>query len=146
MVDHSVSYGYIVAPVLAFATAQIIKTAIEYRRIKRLHISQLFKSGNMPSGHTATMTALLSVMWLTNGMSELFAITLVISILTIYDSLVARRSVGEQGTALLRLLERSPFSKDPMPRVALGHKPLEVIAGGVLGVLMGTIVAFFITT
>ncbi len=65
--------------------------------------------------------------------------------ITAYDAMMSRRSAGEQGLALRKLLEKSIFAKEPMPYVALGHKPLEVLAGGTLGILIGLIVAFLIT-
>lgn len=103
-------------------------------------------SGRMPSGHTATMVALATVVAVRDGLeSGLFAVTAVIALITAYDSMMSRRSAGEQGLALTKLLQKSPFSKDPLPYVALGHKPLEVLAGGVLGVFVGLVVAFLIT-
>jgi len=77
--------------------------------------------------------------------SGLFAVTAVIALITAYDSMMSRRSAGEQGVALRKLLEKSPFAKDPLPYVALGHKPLEVAAGALLGFLIGLSVAFLIT-
>ncbi len=82
---------------------------------------------------------------MSEGFSNLFAVVVVFSIIFIHDALVARRSIGEQGMAVLKLISTSRFAKDPLPRIALGHKPLEVLAGGVLGVIVGLIVAFFIT-
>lgn len=99
----------------------------------------------MPSGHSAVVTSLATVIFIHEGFSGLFAVAATLAMLTVYDALVARRSIGEQGQALIRLIEKSPFAKDPLPRVALGHKPLEVIAGMTLGGVLGMIVAFFIT-
>ena len=138
--------AYFIAAGLAFALAQLIKYVLN-RRAKELGgWRQLYMSGRMPSGHTATMTALATVVAVRDGLeSGLFAVTAVIALITAYDSMMSRRSAGEQGLALRKLLEKSPFSKDPMPYVALGHKPLEVVAGAALGFLIGLAVAFLIT-
>ena len=138
--------AYFLAAGLAFALAQGIKYLLN-RRAKELGgWRQLYMSGRMPSAHTATMVALATVVAVRDGLeSGLFAVTAVIALITAYDSMMSRRSAGEQGLALRKLLEKSIFAKDPMPYVALGHKPLEVMAGAVLGLLIGLGVAFLIT-
>lgn len=137
------SVGYLLAPVLGFMAAQIIK----YLRASRgdKNWKQFFRSGSMPSSHTAVVIALATVVYAHAGFSELFAVVAVLAMITVYDALVARRSIGEQGTALVRLIEKSPFAKDPLPRVALGHKPKEVMVGAGLGMAIGIAVAIFIT-
>lgn len=138
--------AYFIAAGLAFGLAQGIKYLLNRRAAEAGGWRQLYMSGRMPSAHTATMTALATVVAVQDGVqSGLFAVTAVIALITAYDSMMSRRSAGEQGLALRKLLEKSPFSKDPMPYVALGHKPLEVAAGALLGGLIGFAVAFLIT-
>lgn len=139
------SYAYLLAPFLGWLLAQVVKNILRLFSQKGSISKKLFSSGDMPSAHTATVVALATVIFANEGISNLFALASVLAAVTIYDALVARRSIGEQGTALLRLIEKSPFAKEQLPRVALGHKPLEVVAGGVLGLVIGMIVAIFIT-
>ena len=139
--------AYIIAAVIAFLVAQGLKMIIssQGQKLRNKGWRRAFESGRMPSSHTTVVVAFASSILFTEGVSKLFAIAVVFAMVTIYDSLVVRRSSGEQGTALLKLLEASVYSKDPMPYIALGHKPLEVIAGFVLGVMIGGGVAIFIT-
>lgn len=138
--------AYFIAAGLAFGLAQGIKYLLNRRAKDSSGWRQIYMSGRMPSGHTATMVALATVVAVRDGHeSGLFAVTAVIALITAYDSMMSRRSAGEQGLALRKLLEKSIFSKEPMPYVALGHKPLEVAAGAVLGGVVGFIVAFLIT-
>jgi acid phosphatase family membrane protein YuiD len=138
--------AYLAAAGVAFALAQAIKYLLNRRAKGSSGWRQLYMSGRMPSAHTATMTALASVVAINDGLdSGLFAAVAVVAVMTGYDAMMSRRSAGEQGVALRRLLEKSPLAKEPMPYVALGHKPLEVAAGGVLGVIIGFAVAFLIT-
>ncbi len=137
------SLAYLLAPVLGFMTAQTLKYVLASKREKSWR--QFFRSGSMPSSHTAVVVGLATVIYAHEGFTELFAVVAVLTMITVYDALVARRSIGEQGTALLRLLEKSSFAKDPLPRVALGHKPREVLVGAALGIVLGIIVALFIT-
>lgn len=139
----SSSIGYLLAAGLGYFFAQAIKYLIAQKNSRIWQI--WFSSGNMPSSHSAVVVALASAIFFDQGFSDLLAVSAVFALVTVYDALVARRSIGEQGTALLRLIEKSPFAKDPMPRVALGHKPLEVVAGVGLGIVIGAIVAIFIT-
>ena len=137
------SVAYLLAPVLGFMTAQTLKYVLASKREKNWR--QFFRSGSMPSSHTAVVVSLATVIYAHAGFSELCAVVAVLTMITVYDALVARRSIGEQGTALVRLLEKSPFAKDPLPKIALGHKPKEVLVGGGLGLALGIIVAIFIT-
>ena len=137
------SYAYLLAPVLGYLVAQGLKFA--YPKAGLRNWRGWVRSGNMPSSHSAVVTALAAAILFHEGVSELFAVAATLVMVTTYDALMARRSIGEQGVALLRLIEKSPFAKDPLPRVALGHKPLEVAAGVGVGIVVGFIVAFFIT-
>lgn len=137
------SVAYLLAPVLGFMTAQTIKYVLASKREQNWR--QFFRSGSMPSSHTAVVVSLSTVIFAYEGFSPLFSVAAVLTMVTVYDALVARRSIGEQGQALVRLIEKSPFAKDPLPRVALGHKPKEVLVGAVLGVSLGLTVAIFIT-
>lgn len=138
--------AYFIAAGLAFGLSQAIKYILNRRAKDSSGWRQLYMSGRMPSGHTATVAALATVVAVHDGVeSGLFAVTAVIALITAYDSMMSRRSSGEQGLALRKLLEKSIFAKDPLPYVALGHRPLEVAAGGILGVVIGFTVAFLIT-
>lgn len=140
------SIAFIVAAFLGWFIAQIIKNILNAAHLRKNRgFAKYFSSGDMPSAHTATVVALATTIFFHQGITELFALAGVFAAVTVYDALVARRSIGEQGMALLRLIEKSPFAKDPLPRVALGHKPLEVVAGAILGIAIGYIVALFIT-
>lgn len=138
--------AYFVATLLAWLGAQGTKYYLSKNKKGERDVSMWYQSGNMPSAHTATMVALTTVVAFRDGTeSGLFAVTAVITAITMYDAMMTRRSSGEQGIALRKLLEKSPFAKDPLPYHALGHRPLEVAVGAVLGLVVGTIVAFLIT-
>lgn len=138
------SWAYILAPALGYLLAHTIKYVISL--VRRENSWRLwFRTGNMPSSHTAVVTALAAVILFNEGVSDLFAVAGTFAVITIYDAMVARRSIGEQGTALLKLLEKSSTPGEVLPRVALGHKPLEVIAGLGLGLAIAAVVAIFIT-
>lgn len=134
------SFVYILSAFLAFTLAQVTKIVLAalFNR-KSLQIRLLIASGNMPSGHTATVVALTTAIALHDGIrSPLFAISLIFSLLVMYDAMMVRRAVGEYGAALRDLLKQNV-------RVMLGHRPLEVAVGGLMGFTVAIIVDFFIT-
>ena len=141
-------YTYLLAAGIAFVSAQSIKFLLN-QRLAGTGWRQLFMSGRMPSAHTSTVFALVTAIAVQDGFdSGLFAVAAVFATLTAYDSMMSRRSSGEQGLALKQLLEKSSSMKGPtipVPHIALGHTPLEVLAGGLLGISVGILVVFFIT-
>lgn len=139
------SYAYLFAPAIAWLIAQILKNLLNEKRKGSAGIAGRLRSGDMPSAHTAVVVALSTVIFFSEGISNLLAVTVWFAAITIYDALVARRSIGEQGLALTKLLKKSSFAQDTMPSVAIGHKPLEVMVGAVIGGIIGWGVALFIT-
>lgn len=143
--EHGISV-YLMAPAIAWFLAQLTKYLLNRRGQKGQQWRLLYQSGNMPSAHTATLVALTTVVGIQDGTaSGLFAVSVVMTAIAAYDAVMVRRSGGEQGLALRKLLEISPFTKDPLPYHALGHRPLEVAVGALVGVVVGVVVAFFIT-
>ena len=129
--------GWIVAQGLKYVIVAIKSGSID-------HFRQLYLSGNMPSAHSATTVALAAVVGLRDGVaSPLFAIAALLAGIVMYDAVMVRRSVGEQGAAIQALIKEQK-SKVPFPRAAKGHTPLEVFAGAALGVVIGIVV--FIAT
>ena len=134
---------YLIAIITAWLIAQGAKyflVAIKNRSFD--HLRQLYLSGNMPSAHSATVTALTAVVLLRDGMqSGLFAVVALFAAIVMYDAMMVRRSSGEQGQAIQALIKEQK-SHVPLPRAARGHTPLEVLVGALLGAVIGAIVFF----
>lgn len=136
------SYAYILAAVLGYLVAHTIKHFLQPK--SKRSWKRWVQTGNFPSSHTAVVAALVTTIFVHEGASTLFAVAGVFAAITIQDSLSSRRSVGEQGTVLGKLLKKlSP--NEPAPYVAIGHTLKEVVAGAVIGIVIGVIVALFIT-
>lgn len=136
---------YILAIVSAWVLAHIIKYSIAGLRGKRLDLThQLFISGGMPSSHAATSVAVWVVVLLREGYrSAIFGLATLVVLIVCYDAVKVRRSVGEQGNAIQEIIKKTNV-KVNVPRSAQGHTPLEVIAGSILGCVIGLVV--FIAT
>jgi acid phosphatase family membrane protein YuiD len=132
---------------LAIATGWVVAQGLKYvfALIKTRHIGslrQLYTSGNMPSAHTASVVALTTVIALIDGVgSGLFGLAFLFAAIVMYDAVMVRRSSGEQGLAIQELIKLGK-SKIALPRSAKGHTPTEVLAGLVLGIIIGLVVFF----
>jgi acid phosphatase family membrane protein YuiD len=129
---------YIIAIVAGWTISQLIKTIIAAFRHRTLSLRGiLFVSGGMPSSHSATIMAVWTVILLSEGWtSGLFGLASAVALVFLYDAVKVRRSSGEQGVALSALIQEQK-SEVPLPRVAMGHTPLEVVIGSLLGIAVG---------
>lgn len=135
----TIGIGWIVAQ-----GAKYLIAVVKSRDFRQLN--QLYLSGNMPSAHSATTVALASFVGLNDGIgSALFGIAVMLSLIVMYDAVMVRRTVGEQGVALENLISLAKNERVVIPRSAKGHTPLEVLVGAIVGLLIGSIV-FFATT
>lgn len=145
---------YIVAIVAGFFFSQFIKAIIAVVQQKHRGIrANLFISGGMPSSHSATVIALwVTVLLLDGAGSAVFGFASAFALIVLYDAVKVRRSSGEQGVALIALIlqleESGAITKNsvPLPRVAMGHTPKEVLAGAILGVIIGLGIAMLYTS
>ena len=134
---------YLLAVIVGWISAQGAKYVFAVLRTKDIwQLRQLYVSGNMPSAHTATVIALVTVVGLKDGIeSGLFGLGALFASVVMYDAIMVRRSSGEQGVAIQAIIKELK-SKALLPRSAKGHTPLEVLVGAALGVLIGFVVFF----
>lgn len=134
---------YIIAGMAGWIVAQTAKYIVaSFKKGELASVRRLYMSGRMPSAHSATVVALLTVIGLIDGIeSGLFGLALVFASVVLYDAVMVRRSSGEQGIAITALINEGG-SKVPLPRVARGHTPLEVAVGALVGLGVGIAVYF----
>lgn len=134
------------AAVLAWLAAQIAKVLLEWLLHKRLSAERLWGAGGMPSAHSAMVCALTVSMARFYGVSSpVFALSVMFSFVTIYDAMGVRRETGEHARLLNKYLKqmKSQDDDDSSPEIDLkeyiGHTPMEVLAGVLLGILVGVL-------
>jgi len=97
----------------------------------------------MPSSHTSFVVSLTAMVAIREGLdSILFAIAFVFSYIVIYDAMFIRTNIGYNGKVLNELIREIPGIKKenyPTLRERVGHKPMEVLVGGVMGMLLTAI-------
>jgi acid phosphatase family membrane protein YuiD len=132
---------YFIAIIAGWLIAQGLKYIIVALKTRHFdHLRQLYLSGNMPSAHSTSVMALATVIGFIDGVgSGLFSLAALFAAIVMYDAMMVRRSSGEQGKALQDLIQELK-SGVPLPRAAKGHSPLEVLAGAILGGLIGMVV------
>lgn len=134
----------LIAALIAWALAQVIKVPVEYFRRRGWDWSILLRAGGMPSSHSALVTAGAHGVGLSQGFdSGLFALAVVFAMIVIYDATGIRRQAGLQAeiinTMLRDLLEGHPISQERL-REVLGHSPLEAFVGMLLGLVVAQLV------
>ena len=136
---------YIVVVVISWTLSHLLKYLIECTKYgKKDFLKTIFSSGGMPSSHTATVVSLATVIGLIDGFnSAIFGLSGLFSIIVMYDATKVRRSSGEQGEVLHRVMEAVKL-ESKKPYLAKGHTPIQVFVGAIFGILVGYIV--FITT
>lgn len=131
---------YLFTILLAWLGAHAIKFLINTIINKKKYSlrSHLFMSGGMPSGHSATTVAMATIIGLRDGFdSSIFGLAALFAIIVMYDALKVRRSAGEQGEAIHKIIKHHKIKTIDLPKIARGHLPIEVFFGAVFGVLVG---------
>ena len=149
------------AAILAGACAQLAKIFTHHRTTRTWDWRQATLSGGMPSSHSSLVSALTSAIAVGSGLSsDTFAVSLVVSLIVMYDAAGIRREAGRQAAAINRMLalqkqrggssgsadvDHGHLGEDGS-RVALlkeriGHTKIEVAGGALLGLCVGVVFA-----
>lgn len=120
---------------LAGSIAQLIKIMLMLVKSKQeFNINDLIVTGGIPSAHSAMVGALTTIIWLNQGFSPLFFVVFTFSLIIIRDAMGVRRSVGEEGKLIEKLIKRQNMIVDKF-HYSLGHNPMEVLAGIIIGLI-----------
>lgn len=137
----------LLASVLAWLIAQVSKTIGEIIKERRLVLSRLVSSGGMPSSHSALVTSLATTTARIMGLgSPTFAVAAVLAGIVMYDAAGVRRAVSIQARLLNQMIDEAfqgrPFAEKRL-RELIGHTPIQVFVGGVLGICVGLVVTSY---
>lgn len=122
--------------------AQIIKTFIHLYFTKSFVPERLVGSGGMPSAHSATVCALATSSVLVCGCgSPVFAIAAILAIVVMYDAIGVRRETGIQAKVINEMIAifedmNKELSVEDKLKELVGHTPLQVLVGGILGIIV----------
>ena len=133
----------LIAPLLAWLIAQLIKTLMILVRNRRLDLRKFVSAGGMPSAHSAVVMALVTAVGRRQGVdSPVFALAVWFAVIVMYDAAGVRRAVGAQAGILNRMLDdvfvSHNFNEKRLVEL-IGHTPVQVIAGAILGIACGLV-------
>jgi uncharacterized protein len=134
---------FLLAPLVAWAIAQAAKVILTSMHQRKLNLRVLAETGGMPSSHAAIVMGMTTAVGKYAGVSSAaFAIALIFSFVVMYDAAGLRRAAGRQAAILNRLVEDLVHMRgmqEQRLRELLGHTPVEVLVGAVLGIAVGLI-------
>jgi len=127
---------------LAWFLAQLIKVLLDAIVLRQFNVGRFVSSGGMPSSHSALVVACTTAIGRLYGVAgPVFALSVVSSAVVKYDACNVRRSAGDTAklvNQILRHVEKlaaEDFAEDL--KEVMGHTPLQVAAGAVLGLCVG---------
>lgn len=138
-----------IASFTSILLAQFVKVPLNYITNRTLNFGLSFSTGGMPSSHSAAVASLSTAIGISSGVSSsLFAISMVFSVIIMFDAAGIRRHAGEQAVVINRLIEefrdffnemkalpnKPEFEQRKALKELLGHRPIEVIVGGLFGI------------
>lgn len=139
---------FLITGVSSWFYAQVLKTIIFLIINKKLDISRMFGDGGMPSGHSATVTSIALLIGLVHGPGSVeFAISFILATIVCHDATGVRRETEKQAFIIDELVKAfEELAEDKLPEVKLkkfvGHTPVQVMAGILLGALNAVIMYF----
>ena len=143
---YNTGYEALFCGLVAAFIAQFIKVVTYLCTHKKINFKIFTTTGGMPSSHTAGVIALTTSVALIEGISSmLFAVSLGFSLIVMQDASGIRRAAGKTAATLNRLVDEfvqknhevKPYT---VLKELLGHTPLEVFCGMILGIVVPVIV------
>lgn len=128
------------AVIISWFIAQCTKLIVEWIRTRKLDLRLMMSAGGMPSSHSSSVTAAMLGVGLFEGFNTpLFGLAFVVTMIVLYDAAGVRRQAGIQAHKINQiineLLQGHPLSQKQLQEV-LGHTPLQVFMGFLLGVVV----------
>ncbi len=135
---------YIVVPMLLWFGIQVFKVIYDLITTKKFNFKRIMGAGGMPSSHSAVLVGLATLIGKYEGVNTpIFAVALIFSFIVMYDAAGVRRAAGKQAKLLNQIVETPGLSgiqvSEKLVEV-LGHTPIQVIVGAIIGVIAGLIV------
>ena len=130
----------LIIPIAAWFVAQILKVVIYSLKEKHISPHYMVSSGGMPSSHATLVCALATTTGIVYGIdSGLFAVSVILAAIVMYDATGVRQAVDQQSTILSHLLVSFPKTQlefeDNLEQI-VGHTRFQVLLGAILGILL----------
>lgn len=142
-------FNYIlVSAVVSWFLAQLLKFVLTFITTGEAVFERFVGSGGMPSSHTALVCgATIAAARLEGTGSSVFAVCFIVACVVIYDAMNVRRQAGEHAKVLNQMIHTDDeFEEldDIELKEKLGHTPLEVLGGALLGITVPLIIGMLV--
>ena len=135
---------YIYIPILLWFFIQLFKVICDLVRTKKFNFKRIMGAGGMPSSHSAIVTSLAIMIGKYEGVdTPIFALSLIMAFIVMYDACGVRRAAGKQAALLNKIIETPGLTGVQVSErlvEVLGHTPVQVFVGALLGVVVGILV------
>lgn len=143
MMGIEMQYKYIIVPFGVWFFIQLFKLIYDLVKTKKFNFKRILGAGGMPSSHSAVVTSLATMVGLSQGVeSPIFAVALIFAFIVMYDACGIRRAAGKQAKILNEIVNTPGLSGVEVTeklQEALGHTPVQVAIGALIGVIVGLI-------
>ena len=139
----------LLVPLLSWLTCQLVKVITHLVLEHKFSLERMFGDGGMPSGHSATVFSLaVATGWSYGFDSVLFAIAAILSVVVMHDAMGIRREAGKHAESIKEISElinelfkeRDIKIRTEKMKKLIGHTPLQVFVGALVGLLIAVIV------
>ena len=139
---------FLLVSLSSWFAAQVLKTILYALETKKWDINRLFGDGGMPSGHSATVSSLATFCGLNFGFDSFqFAVTAILAIIVCHDAKGVRLETGKQAAVINEIMEAFELLapnkiSEANLKEFVGHTPIQVMAGILLGILNAIVMYF----
>lgn len=134
---------YIYIPFLLWFFIQTFKVIYDLATTKRFNFKRIIGAGGMPSSHSAVVTGLATLVGKYQGVdSSIFAVSLILALVVMYDACGIRRAAGKQAALLNKIIETPGLTSVQVSEKlveVLGHTPVQVFVGAFIGLIVGLV-------
>lgn len=134
---------YIYVPFILWFAVQTFKVICDLIKTKKFNFKRIMGAGGMPSSHSAVVVSLATLIGKYEGVdTSIFALAVIFSFIVMYDAAGVRRAAGKQASLLNKIIDTPGLSSLEVQGKlveVLGHTPIQVIVGALLGAMVGII-------
>ena len=134
---------YVYVPIILWICIQTYKVIHDLYTTKKFNFKRILGAGGMPSSHSAVVTSIATLIGKYQGVdSAIFGLALMFALVVMYDACGVRRAAGKQAIVLKQPVNTPGLSGVEIQgklQEALGHTPVQVFVGALIGIIAGLI-------
>ena len=141
--QENIQNKYKIVPLLVWLGIQVFKTIWDLIKEKKFNFKRILGAGGMPSSHSAIVCSLATLIGRDYGFdSAIFGLSVIMALVVMYDAAGVRRAAGKQAKILNKIINTPGLAIETVQEKlveVLGHTPIEVFVGAVVGIIVGFI-------